>query len=331
MDLPGINAESQESTGNVYGTSIAYRGSSYKSDMGFDFTLSFTDTDSLDIYNMVKAYDEYIRLNKAGLITYTDNEYYMEYIRARILYDQFSIYKFLVGSDGERILYYAKATGCFFTDVPRSDFGDPGNEGFKYSLSFHANVVEDNNPSILQEFNMITPAPTNSKVKTMEVFSSEEEVMNNEWAKYPCIRQADKTSTTRMNNSDVLTDFRIKWVESSSDFKGSDDDNGGANINGVIGDAISGGRVDTQGTSIDIPGKRGIDGTKPTTKPTTYTNTTPTKPRPYNVVVRPDNGMPAVITKQIDDDILFGGDITRIYFDKLMRHKNTGYHVDSVM
>lgn len=324
MDLPGISADSQESTGNMYGTAIAYRGSSYKSDIGFDFTLSFTDTDSLDIYNMVKAYDEYIRLNKAGLIEYINNDYYMEYIRARILFDQFSVYKFLVGSDGERILYYAKATGCFFTDVPRSDFGDPGNEGFKYSLSFHANMVEDNNPSILQEFNMITPVPTNNNVTMMDVFSDEDSIMNNEWAKYPCIRQVARNSTTRMNNSSVETDYRMKWVESTSAFTGNDNDNGGANDGGsFIGDAVNDGHVDTQGSTVDTPGKRGLNPTS------TYSGTTPSKPRPTNTVVNPNNGRVAAVTTP--DSNYISGEYTRIYADDNMRRTNVGYYVAAVM
>ena len=74
MDLPGISAESQESTSNVYGVNIAYRSHSFKSDNGFDFSLSFTDTMHLDIYTMVKAYDEYMRLNKMGqIVSYGSN------------------------------------------------------------------------------------------------------------------------------------------------------------------------------------------------------------------------------------------------------------------
>ena len=48
--------------GNLYGTSIAYRGHSYKSDVGFDFSLSFEDTPQLEVYTLAKTYDEYHRL-----------------------------------------------------------------------------------------------------------------------------------------------------------------------------------------------------------------------------------------------------------------------------
>ena len=69
LDLPSISAESRESTPNIMGTSIQYRGHSYKSDNGYDFSLSFKDTAYLDIYATVKAYDEYMRLLKMGEVS----------------------------------------------------------------------------------------------------------------------------------------------------------------------------------------------------------------------------------------------------------------------
>ena len=138
LDLPGISAESHESTTNIMGASIQYRGHSLKSDNGYDFSLSFKDTAYLEIYTLAKVYDEYMRMIKQGIIAPKE-----KYIINHIISEQFSIYKFLVGSDGETIIYYAKATGCYITDVPRSDMGDPSDEGFKYSLSFHAQFIED--------------------------------------------------------------------------------------------------------------------------------------------------------------------------------------------
>lgn len=212
LDLPSISADSKESTANIFGTAIQYRGSSYKSDNGYDFTLSFTDTSSLDIYMMVKAYDEYMRLIKTGEVSPMK-----KYITSRIISEQFSIYKFLVGGDGETILYYAKLTGCYFTDVPRSDLSDPGNDGFKYSISFHAQFVEDSNPMIINEFNRLMPKSVRTGEKEKEpVYKFDKNyqgVLNNDWVDYPIITEEIEDNDLRVKYRGTKYDYRLKWVK----------------------------------------------------------------------------------------------------------------------
>lgn len=205
LDLPGISAESRESTANIMGTSIQYRGHSYKSDNGYDFTLSFTDTAYLELYTLLKAYDEYMRLIKTGEIWPIKR-----YIASRIIPDQFSIYKFLIGEDGETILFYAKLTGCYFTDVPRSDMGDPGNDGFKYSVSFHTQFVEDSNPMILTEFNRISPAGNSTDY--ISVYDYNNNVVDNSWARWPKIVVAQKSDDLQVRRRGTSYDYRMKWI-----------------------------------------------------------------------------------------------------------------------
>lgn len=205
LDLPSITSESKESTSNIMGTSIQYRGHSIKSDNGYDFSLSFSDTAYLEIYMMVKAYDEYMRLIKTG-----EASPMRKYITNRIAPEQFSIYKFLIGEDGETILYYAKLTGCYFTDVPRDSFGDPGNDGFKFSLSFHAQFVEDNNPMILEEFNRLSPAKSNATYS--DVYNSNINTVNNDWKRWPRIVAAYSTNDKRVIRRGTKKDYRMKWV-----------------------------------------------------------------------------------------------------------------------
>lgn len=210
LDLPSITSESRESTSNIMGTAIQYRGHSYKSDNGYDFTLSFTDTAYLDIYTILKVYDEYMRLLKTGEIRPI-----RKYILSRIISEQFSIYKFLIGEDGETILYYAKLTGCYFTDVPRSDMSDPGNDGFKYSVSFHAQFVEDSNPMILEEFNRISPG--GSRTDFANTYDFDNNVVDNTWVRWPRIIKVDKGIGSgrdqRVARRGTNHDFRIKWVK----------------------------------------------------------------------------------------------------------------------
>lgn len=57
LDLPGISADTIDSAANVMGTKISYRGTSYKSDVDFDFNLEFEDTKYLDVYMLFKMFD----------------------------------------------------------------------------------------------------------------------------------------------------------------------------------------------------------------------------------------------------------------------------------
>ena len=210
LDLPGITADSQDTTPNVMGTSIQYRGHSLKSDNGYDFSLSFTDTAYLDIYLLAKCYDEYMRMVKTGLA-----QPKKKYIISKVLSEQFSIYKFLIGSDGETILYYAKLTGCYFTDAPRSDMADPA-DGIKFSLSFHAQFVEDMNPEILTEFNTLCRchgAFLDSNI--MNVYDDKNGMVDNRWATCPYIVKANRNGpnmyTERVKRRNVEYDYFLKW------------------------------------------------------------------------------------------------------------------------
>ena len=212
LDLPGISADSRESTSNIMGVNIQYRSHSYKSDNGYDFSLSFTDTAYLDLYTLLKAYDEYMRMLKIG-----ENNLrpIRKYIEDRVISEQFSIYKFLVGEDGETILYYAKLTGCYFTDVPRSDMSDPGPDGFKYSVSFHAQFVEDSNPAILSEFNRLYQVTDKYKDEGYaKVYDYDNNVINNTWGIIPKIVVANDSRELRLKRRGVNKDYRLKWIDS---------------------------------------------------------------------------------------------------------------------
>jgi hypothetical protein len=210
LDLPSISSESKESTSNILGTSIQYRGHSYKSDNGYDFSLSFTDTYKLEVYTLLKVYDEYMRLLKTG-----EADIKRTYIENMILPEQFSIYKFLIGSDGETILFYSKLTGCYFTDVPRSDLSDPGPDGIKFSASLHAQFVEDSNPAILAEFNQVASIIKASS--EVGPYDYDNNIVDNTWVRRPEIVRVkyDKRSSTdtdvRVKHDDTNYNYRMKW------------------------------------------------------------------------------------------------------------------------
>jgi hypothetical protein len=173
LDMPSKSAETVETGSNIYGTTIQYRKSSYKSDEGYDFSLEFYDTRWLDVYHLFRMWDEYCSLKDIGILGppgKKDNNGWRKYKR---LHDQIAIYKFIVDADDmSTILYYAKFTGCFPKSVPREAFSEVKEGIISYSVEWHAQFVEDMNPVILYEFNTLCDkylkragltAPTSSK------------------------------------------------------------------------------------------------------------------------------------------------------------------------
>jgi hypothetical protein len=210
LDLPSITPTDSDSTENPMGISLKYRGHSIKSDSGYDFSLTVVDTADLEIYTMVKAYDEYIRLLKVGDIVARDSD-----VVNHIIPEMFSIYKFLVKSDGETIAYWAKLTGCYFADVPRSDMGDPKNEGgFKYALNFHASFVEDMNPLIISEFKAITDTFSGGGA-FVNTFDASINAVDNSWVTFPRIEIArgDSRAVRHSGSRDTSKyfDYRLRF------------------------------------------------------------------------------------------------------------------------
>lgn len=212
LDLPEISAESSNTTNNIMGYNVSLRGHSLKSDAGYDFNLSFNDYGSMEVYYLVKAYDTYMRLIQTGEVAP-----FRVYSENNILFDQFSVYKILVGDDGETILYFAKATGVYFTNVPRGDFSDPSELG-KSSLSFHGNFVEDSKPEILSDFSRILSKEL-KKRKNAEMYDFKHSNVNNIMVFTPFIEVAKANSgdlraqrRATFKTSNTYYDYRLRWI-----------------------------------------------------------------------------------------------------------------------
>lgn len=199
LELPNSSAETIDSPSNIYGTTIQYRGSSQKSDEGFDFSLDFIDMPGMDVYYLFKMWDEYENLKSLGIVSppskdensKTINKYNLfkgkgakdiakstgMYRANKILHDQIAIYKFVVdGSDAETILFYAKYTGCFPKSVPRDAFSNFKGEGLlTYSVDWHAQFVEDSNPEILAEFATLCRAYLASRYVTTKNINKDDD------------------------------------------------------------------------------------------------------------------------------------------------------------
>lgn len=166
IDVPGLSAEMTETPTNMYGIGYNYRGSSEASDDGFDFSLEFKDTKYLPVYNFFKAYEEYETLKHHGVIAP-----HIQYIYDKVLHDQYAIYKFVVGDDGETIVYYAKYYGVKSKSLPRDVFNsNTYDNGLSYSVDFNAAFVEDMNPLILSDFNELAYPYWSSKQNFIDVY-----------------------------------------------------------------------------------------------------------------------------------------------------------------
>lgn len=215
LELPGISAETVDTASNMYSTKITYRSHSITSDQGHDFTLSFEDTSHLDIYMLAKLYDEYHRLIRLGRIAPKKT-----YIKNRVLDDMFSMYKFIIGEDGEEIKYWAKVTGIFLKDAPRSDLSEFPQDGIKFSLSFYGHFVDDMKISILSEFNTICKMFQGDSISgignstyVIPTYDIKIQGIDNRWVRYPIIEKGTRKDGTEK----YLLTWRTKWDLQNND------------------------------------------------------------------------------------------------------------------
>ena len=184
IDLPGITADTFETANNVYGYHMNYRGSSYQSDFEPEVSIDFKDNKYLEVYMLLKMYDEYERLKWLGLVSPTS---YL-YIFRKILYDQVTMYKIIVGEDGMSIRYWARYTGGTLTSVPRETFSDLSDGEITFTTSWKFHFVEDLNPNILVDFNRIsTPIKNNGSRQLVPLYDVENSMQNPVWPRVPWI------------------------------------------------------------------------------------------------------------------------------------------------
>ena len=213
IDLPSLTANEMDNSTNLYGTTLPYRKDAWTGDENIEFNLEFEDSRFLEVYLLLKAYEEYERYKTIGLI-YPPNisgapefgeakHNANSYITEKRLHDVFGIYRIIVGEDYETIIYWAYLCGCYFTTVPRDAFNDLKNgEGLNFSVGFKAFCVSDMDPTVLVNFNRLIyksygkSAANRSRLYIYGKESSDDytnlkkethERINGDWAKYPLI------------------------------------------------------------------------------------------------------------------------------------------------
>lgn len=185
LDLPEISAAEIDGPATIYGTTIKYRGTSYKSDEDFDFNLEFVDTKYLEIYLLMKTWDTYYRYRLLGQVSPNRDDYTVW----KVLDDQIAIYKFVVGEDGESIIHFSKLYGCYPMNVPRNIFSD-GNktDGLNFSLNWKAQFIDDMDPLILRDFNvLVNPLINGNYTRDIPLYDKTLDAINPEWPTIPYI------------------------------------------------------------------------------------------------------------------------------------------------
>lgn len=242
LDLPGLTAGEMDGPVNMYGSHISYRKDAWTGDENVDFSLEFEDSRFLEVYMLLKAYEEYQRYKSVGLI-YPPNldkapekgdmhHNFNDYMRYKELHDTFGVYKFVVGEDYQTIIYYAYICGCYFNNVPRDAFNDIKNGNLTYTADFKGYCVLDMDPRILSNFNKLIisaygdDAGNNTRLPLYGTLTdlSEENIaqetnsrINGSWAKYPMIVRVDKgskfikDSRAWVASSDMAYQYRLIW------------------------------------------------------------------------------------------------------------------------
>lgn len=167
LSVPSLDAETIDTANNIYGVGLSYRGSSEAGNDSFEFDLEFKDTAYLPVYHFFKMYEEYETLKHHGTIGP-----WQRYVEEKIIHDQFSIYKFLVGEDGETIIYYCKYCGVMPKSLPRDVFSSADfDNGLSYSISFKAAFFEDMDPIIINDFNLLSAEYFNTRQHEIGIYN----------------------------------------------------------------------------------------------------------------------------------------------------------------
>lgn len=177
LELPDISSNDIDLPTNMYGNDYTYRGSSESSDDQYTFSLEFEDNKYLDIYMLFRAYEEYERYKRLGLVAPLHR-----HISRKELHDQINIFKFTLSEDFSTIIHYAELWGCYPTGLPRSAFNstDFSSSGLTLSIPWKCAFVEDMNPLIITDFNYAMR--DYEKAKKIENVMSNGRINKYEWA-----------------------------------------------------------------------------------------------------------------------------------------------------
>lgn len=198
LDLPDISIDTLDTAANIDGIKLTYPFVNPSVHNLQEFSLDFEDTKHLDVYMFFRIWYEYMQLKAVGL-TYVPHNYIVN----KILYDEMSCYKIIVGEDGETIIHWAKYWGVYPLTVPRSAFSDVEGS-IKFSVSFKSQWVEDMDPAILSDFNKLVQNKKSRYTKDIPIYDEKRAHINGQWCHVPYIAEVKSETTGK-------TTYKLKW------------------------------------------------------------------------------------------------------------------------
>lgn len=244
IDFQALTAGEMDGPVNQYGTSISYRKDAWTAEENIEFSLEFEDSRYLEVYMLIKAYEEYERYKTTGQIYPPNLEKANEvgeakhncnkYVANKELHDVFGIYRIIVGEDYETIIYWAYICGAYFSSVPRDAFNDLKNgEGLRFTVDFKAFYSYDMDPIILANFNkLITSAYGNDAMNRTRLYTYGQKTeltnanlkaetnasINGDWARYPMIARINgnnkpKAIWNNIAGTDMQYIYQLHWFK----------------------------------------------------------------------------------------------------------------------
>ena len=129
----------------------------------------------------------------------------------KIVHDKMTLFKFIVGEDGETILHWAQWWGVLPTSVPRDAFSDMSQDGhLKFTVNFKADFVEDMNPITLKHFNALAKTISCSK-RSIPLWDSENQIVSGENVKKPYIENYTAQSNGKQTFKNTMKQYKLKW------------------------------------------------------------------------------------------------------------------------
>ena len=150
LQIPDYNIRTMDFSIPFFNYKFTYPTVTNESLTGGTFEATFREDADLRITNMMQFWVYYMDAVMKGIMFPSDYHIHHNY------YDfMCSVYEFVCDPTSERILYFAKYTGCYPTGVPTSNFSHNirSNVENRVSVTFNYIKVEHMEPRILKDFN----------------------------------------------------------------------------------------------------------------------------------------------------------------------------------
>lgn len=180
------------------GHRIFYGRNDVESKAAGEISINYIDDYNLDIFKMHKIWVDYISKVFRGEFSPKS-----EYKLTKVLDYAVALYYFVMGPDGESILFWSKYTGVFPTNTSSSAFSWDKETTLKMpeiNIKYVYSFKNDMDPAHLAEFNTLS---TSNSTQYLTIYEEENVATGSTWAGAPFVISS--------KNSKGNTVYRLKW------------------------------------------------------------------------------------------------------------------------